>query len=170
MPEVCKLEGMSLRREQKQWGCVMGAVVKQAWGDWLSETWDWQWFVTLTFRDESVGRGRANSLWKRWVGAMEKAAQKAPGFVRVTEYQRYRGVPHYHALMLNVDGLRRLSWLDRWVELAGWARVLPYYPENGASYYISKYISKDIAEMSFSDNIQDFRKSAIRSCQPELFS
>lgn len=148
----------------------MNTDVKRAWGDWLSETWEWEWFVTLTFRDDRVGRGKANAFWRRWVSGMEKSSQKAPGFVRVTEYQRYRGIPHYHALMLNVDGLRRLTWLDRWVGLAGWARVLPYDRRNGASYYISKYISKDMGEMLFSDNIQDLTRLSRPPKEPELFT
>lgn len=143
----------------------MDATVKAAWGDWLSTNWQWEWFVTLTFRDNSVGRGKADSLWRRWVAEIEKSAQTAPAFVRVTEYQRYRGVPHYHALMMNVEGLRRLKWLDRWVSLAGWARVLPYDYRNGASYYISKYIAKDIAEVHLSENLGEYAVSYERHKQ-----
>lgn len=138
----------------------MNMVMREAWGTWLSELWDWEWFVTLTFRNPSMGRGAANKIWRTWVREMEKSSGKAPGFFRVSERTPYRYAPHYHALMLNVDGLRRLKWLDRWVELAGWARVLPYYPTNGAAYYVSKYIAKDISEMLFSDFIEDFQRSA----------
>lgn len=146
----------------------MGMVMKEAWGTWLSCEWDWEWFVTLTFKNASMGRAAANTIWRTWVSEMEKSSGTAPGFVRVTERTPYRYAPHYHALMLNVDGLRRTKWHDRWVTLAGWAKVLPYYPTNGASYYVSKYIAKDISDMVFSDNIGDLRRSADGPAQMDL--
>ena len=166
MPKVYQTDRVIFPiRTQKKGVVIVDATVKEAWGDWLSDNWQWEWFVTLTFRHDSVGRGKADSLWRRWVRDIEKAAQKAPAFVRVTEYQRYRGVPHYHALMMNVEGLRRLKWLDRWVSLAGWARVLPYDYRHGASYYVSKYIAKDIAEVLLSDNLGEHAVSSHRAEQ-----
>lgn len=140
------------------------------WGDWLNTNWEWEWFVSLTFRHERVGTGRANYLWRQWLGELMKSTGKDVGFVRVTEWQRYRGIPHYHALMLNLEGVRRLKWLDRWVDMAGWARVLPYESGKGASHYLSKYVTKEMGEMVFSDNLQDYACSEHRAEQLKLFT
>lgn len=142
--------------------------IRQAWGNWLHYTWAWEWFVTLTFRQDEVGTGRANALWSKWLKQLVKETGNDVQFVRVTEYQRYRGIPHYHALMLNLKHVRRLKWLDRWVALAGWARVLPYEPKRGASYYLSKYVIKDTGEVVFSDDIQDYTRSSHRAEQLEF--
>lgn len=135
-----------------------GYTVRDAWGKWLNYNWKWEWFVSLTFRDSHVGTVRANNLWRKWYGDLVKSTGNDVGFFRVTEWQRYRGIPHYHALMLNLDGVRRLKWLDRWVDIAGWARVLPYNPKKGANYYLSKYVTKEMGEVLFSDNIQEYTR------------
>jgi hypothetical protein len=43
---------------------------------------------------------------------------------RALEYQK-RDVIHYHALLAGVQDLRRLTWMDRWHELAGYGRIEP---------------------------------------------
>lgn len=64
-------------------------------------------------------------------------------WVRALELQR-RGVIHYHALLggAGLDELRRLSWMDEWDRLAGYARI--ERPENGAAVraYCAKYVAK----------------------------
>ena len=142
------------------------AVIKQAWGDWLRE-WDWEWYCTLTFRD-NVGIRRANSLWKVWYEKLVTSTRKNVQYVRFTEWQRDRGVPHYHVLMLNLKHVRRLTWLDRWVDLAGWARIEPYNPDKGAAHYLCKYITKERGEVKFSEGLQDFARDANRPEQLEF--
>jgi hypothetical protein len=43
---------------------------------------------------------------------------------RALEYQK-RDVIHYHAMLASVQDLRHLYWMDRWHELAGYARIEP---------------------------------------------
>ncbi len=142
------------------------ALIQQTWGDWLGD-WDWEWYCTLTFRD-NVGVRRANSLWQMWYKRHITATRKDVQYVRFTEWQRNRGVPHYHVLMLNLKHVRRLTWLDRWVDLAGWARIHKYNSNKGAAYYLSKYITKETGEVKFSEGLQDFVRSANRPEQLEF--
>lgn len=141
-------------------------LIQQTWGDWLSD-WDWEWYCTLTFRD-NVGIRRANSLWQMWYKQLITATRKDVQYVRFTEWQRNRGVPHYHVLMLNLKHVRRLTWLDRWVDLAGWARIHKYNSNKGAAYYLSKYITKETGEVRFSEGLQGFARSANRPEQLEF--
>jgi hypothetical protein len=68
---------------------------------------------------------------------------KSVRWVRALEVQR-RGVIHYHALLggAGVDELRRLSWMDEWDQLAGYARI--EQPANGEAVraYCAKYVAK----------------------------
>jgi hypothetical protein len=62
-------------------------------------------------------------------------------WVRPLEYQR-RGVIHYHALAAGVQELRRLTWMDIWQELAGYARIEPIRDRAAVPRYVSKYVVK----------------------------
>lgn len=143
-------------------------LLQEAWGNWLHYQWEWEWFVSLTFRDDHVGTGRANVLWRMWHKQLVKETGKDVQYVRVTEFQRYRGIPHYHALILNVKHVRRLTWKDRWDTLAGYARILRFDPKKGAAYYLCKYIVKDMGEVVFSDDIQDYTRFSNRPEQLEF--
>jgi hypothetical protein len=63
-------------------------------------------------------------------------------WVRAQELQR-RGAIHFHALLGGVSELRRLSWMDRWYELAdGYARIEP--PRDATA--VRAYCAKDIVK------------------------
>jgi hypothetical protein len=62
-------------------------------------------------------------------------------WVRALEYQK-RDVIHYHALLAGVQDLRRLYWMDRWHELAGYARIEPIDSAAAVARYVSKYVVK----------------------------
>jgi hypothetical protein len=74
-------------------------------------------------------------------GTMWYKRQQGLRWVRALEYQK-RDVIHYHALMAGVQDLRRLMWMDRWNELAGFARIEPIESAAAVSRYVSKYVVK----------------------------
>ena len=135
----------------------MDEDLKQAWGDWLSTLGKWQWFVTLTLRDPPA----TNGYWTKPGWAYAKRAWKdftrraQPGlgqlqWVRVFELQHWRGVPHIHGLVGNVDpSVRRMEMVDWAYERYGITRVLEYNPELGARFYLCKYLTKEIADIDF---------------------
>ena len=151
-------------------GVVVGGSRKKitdAWGKWLDMNWEWEWYVTLTFRDV-VGVRRAENLFQKWLKELEKRSGNDVQYVRCTEWQRYRGVPHYHALMLNLKHVRRLTWMDRWFELAGIARIFPYDRNKGATFYLSKYVTKELGDIRFSDSLEDYTRWSDRPVQLEF--
>ena len=139
----------------------------------------WQWYATLTFRDpvpqyktytEESGllyTGRSYQIeqysgwdrigWKSAHNALQRLSNALvmeldyinPVWVAVMELQR-RGVPHWHALVANVGEQRRMSWVDWWFEHYGIARILPYQEELGARYYLGKYLTKQVGDITFS--------------------
>ncbi len=68
------------------------AVIKQAWGDWLSENWTWEWYATLSFKDD-IGTRRADFLFQKWYKQLTTETRKDVQYVRCEELQLYRGVP-----------------------------------------------------------------------------
>jgi len=122
---------------------------RDAWCKFLGQ-WDWQWFCTLTFRDV-VHPESANKSFRYFTSKLNRQLygprwfKKAHGgipWVRALEYQR-RGVIHFHALFANVEGVRRLSWMDEWFEIAGIARIEAINDKWAVRRYITKYVLKE---------------------------
>lgn len=143
------------------------AQVKKSWGEWLYENWEWEWYATLTFR-ENVGIKRADALWRKWYTQLVTETGKDVQYVRFAEWQRHRGVLHYHALLLNVKYVRRLKWMDRWNAMAGFARIYAYDSKKGATFYLSKYVASELGEVVFSDGLKEYSVSANRPVQLEF--
>jgi len=121
----------------------------QAWQDLLGR-WRWDWFATLTFKDV-VHPEKAEKLFCVWISKINRRLYgprwfkhgKGIRWVRSLEFQR-RGVIHFHAL-LGGDGLshlHRLSWMDEWDKLAGFARIEPPRSSEAVRAYCAKYVVK----------------------------
>lgn len=116
----------------------------------LIDRYSWDWFATLTFREE-VHPEVAHKCFMRWTHGLNRNIfgvrywkRPADGvtWARGLEYQK-RGVIHYHALIGRVPGdVRRLDYMDAWDELAGYARIEPYDATKGARFYLGKYVLK----------------------------
>lgn len=144
------------------------ADLKQAWGNFLTELGDraggWSWWATLTFRDRSdaeiaqgwtkVGWQYSGKAWSRFVAeiGLRKGLHDVR-WVRGREYQRWRGVPHFHGLIAGVKDLRRLGMMDWWFQRYGIARIEPYDRARGAGFYLCKYVVKELGDIQFSKNL-----------------
>ena len=47
--------------------------------------------------------------------------------------------------------------MQEWDRRAGFARILPFDPTQGAAFYCSKYIVKELGEYDFSENLEAFK-------------
>jgi hypothetical protein len=136
----------------------------QAWANYINQLNPrWSWYGHFTFRDFPHPE-RCIKTWALWIAKLNKEIYgnryyKKPVsicWVRATELQE-RGCPHFHAVIGNVPSdVRRLEWLDRWNEIAGFARILPYLAHRGAEFYMSKsaYAWKN-GEIDVSNNLPD---------------
>ena len=132
-------------------------TLNEAMGQWLSELAPWDVFSTWTFSKPASLDGAL--YWgRRHIQKLEKAAgMPIHAFVGVERGKR-GGLLHLHGLVGNVGHLRRICGArlppDTWGKPccmvhswpAGYARVLPYDPQKGAAFYVSKYVSKELAE------------------------
>lgn len=117
--------------------------VKSLRNTWVSllNRYNWDWFATLTFNGLPTTYTAHNRV-NRWLRIIEKDIKKKVGYYRVMEFTRL-GVPHFHLLMGNLDGVRRDKYWKIWFRENGRARILPYNSKLGASYYLTKYVIKD---------------------------
>lgn len=73
-------------------------------------------------------------------------------FYGVEHGERF-GRLHLHALLGNTERLPVETLQRQWT--AGFARITEYDPTRGASYYITKYVSKELSEWDISSSPQD---------------
>ncbi|MBA7555026.1 hypothetical protein ES705_47671 [subsurface metagenome] len=138
------------------------AELKQAWGDWVSQLYPWQWFVTLTFRDRTpeeisrgwtkVGHAYAKTAYNQFLGFLQPALG-ALYWCRAFETQYWRGVPHIHALVGGLDSLEYAPVAAWYWQRYGFIRVLEYDEQLGAGYYLCKYIIKELGDVQFSPSL-----------------
>lgn len=127
-------------------------MAKRAYGDLLSGLTEWQWFVTMTFR-KRVGLWAAERLWSRFWTEQQRVLGRLEWW-RATEYQSWRGVPHYHALVTGIPSVfntvpARMLAKEMANDIAGFTRILPYDPEMGAAEYLAKYTVKELGDIKF---------------------
>jgi hypothetical protein len=134
----------------------MRGQLSVAWGQFLSQ-FVWDWFLSLTFR-EDVKSFRAHRLFGYFVRDLEKDAGIPIFWFRADEIGPQGGRFHLHALIGNVAHLRRMTWVDRWNRLAGYARILPFNERKGAAYYCAKYVTKQNGDWELSNNLLAFKQ------------
>jgi len=165
-------------------------LVVNALGAWLSELhsrYPWDWFATLTFANERVTRagtaGRGDitpdgaAYWfRRYLEDAAAAGVAQPYAFRADEYGPLYGRYHLHSLIGNVSHLqmfcgarlpkrtwgRSCCWLHHWP--CGYARIFAYDPHLGATFYLSKYVVKELANWDFLGFAPDdlvFKKEAV---------
>lgn len=137
--------------------------LRDAFGRWLSELADWDWYATLTFRDPvdprfpgwtKIGWAAAHSALRKFNSALvSELGFVNPLWVACMELQK-RGVPHWHMLVGAVGDESRMKWVHWWYDHFGIARVLPYQEKLGARYYLGKYLTKNLSDIRFSPGLQ----------------
>lgn len=110
----------------------------------------------MTFRDpEPNSRGWTRPGWawaKRGWGDFQKAVRPALGplaWVRGFEIQKWRGAPHIHALVGNLDNKRYAEVGLWWWQAYGLCKIEEYDPARGAGFYLCKYVTKELADLDF---------------------
>jgi len=111
--------------------------------DWIGQH-EWNWFGTLTFKYRP-GRRSADNALKKWLAELKKS-ESGPSFrwVRVKELGAFKDNLHFHIL---VGGLRSsasiVDWEDRWLDLAGDARICEFEDDKGGVRYLLKTLLPD---------------------------
>lgn len=118
----------------------------------------WDWFATLTFAKEGANSVNGRYWVRRFLREAGLAGAAKPYAFRADEYGPLYGRFHMHLLIGNVSHLqlycgRRLRkgvwgqkccWVHRWP--CGYARIYHFDPQLGATFYLSKYVVKQLAD------------------------
>ncbi len=143
------------------------ARLRNAWVSFLRPI-RFQWFATFTFEtnvhpEAALKRFRrfTNDLNKHLFGRRWRKRQDG-GVYWIVAIERHKsGVVHMHALLGATDDLnkiaRRLSWMDHWQSMAGFARIEAVNKDDAAIRYVTKYVTKD-GEIEFSENLSMSRE------------
>jgi hypothetical protein len=115
-------------------------ALRLSWVTFLNQ-FNWDWFSTLTFGDPPKTYTAQNKV-SRWLDTLQRQEKRKVGYYKAMEMTRV-GVPHFHLLMGNLDGVRRDKYWELWFSQNGRARIVPYDQDKGAAFYISKYVCKD---------------------------
>jgi len=151
-------------------------VVVSTFGDWLSESWEWDLFVTLT-HDPDPTRGKApdgtgghtaygwaasESHWRSFIREVERQGSPRGTFwFRGREPNPARYGTHFHALIGGLGGVdvARLAPLrEWWWTRYGFNRIVQYEPGRGAGHYVGKYVAKQLGDLTFSPNAGQFQR------------
>jgi hypothetical protein len=135
----------------------------------LTEPRKWTIFATITYRTPNYpwcrgfptgGSGRpkaefAHHLFDRLIAHLEGELGSCVDYVVADQFGNRLGRLHQHAI-LAAKGLAHYPRTGIWewlMERAGWSRVLPF--EQGAAYYISRYIGRDMNRCDWNLRIGD---------------
>jgi hypothetical protein len=142
-------------------------LLRDEWAAFLSPI-PFQWFGTFTF-ETRVHPEAALKRWRRFTNNMNRrlygrrwSSRPPRGIYWIVASERQkRGVIHLHSLMGDANDLnniaRRLSWMDHWNEMAGFARIEAIRSDDAALRYVTKYVTKD-GEIEFSENLGDVKR------------
>lgn len=121
--------------------------LRNEFGDWIERLGDWDWFVTRTLgRPVDMGFTQPGRETARMCLRDLITRSEARRMVAVFEDQK-RGVPHLHVLLETAKGLNGGVEQERDFQKWGIARWKVYRHEQGAKYYLGKYLTKDVTEM-----------------------
>ena len=140
------------REREREAAAVRGLDdrAREAMVEWLGK-FPWEWYATFTFR----GTPGLGSCYRAWGSLMHELRRRgsSPRYFRGVEWQS-RGVPHFHALMYDVDAaMRRMNVVDWWWKRHGMARVEEYGKDKslGVRDYVAKYLLKDSGKVRSGD-------------------
>jgi hypothetical protein len=127
--------------------------------DWIAflRRWNWQWFATFTFKDETHPEAAAKAF-RHWVKLLDEAngyRQRSLSthsrrcvWARGLEWQK-RGVIHFHVLIGNIPHeictrVLREAWAAAWLGMqnTGFAKIDAFDQADAGLGYIAKYCAK----------------------------
>ena len=120
--------------------------ITESWGDYLGK-WLWQWFITLTIKDEirigntikfrKVYFSSAKRYFERYIDEHNKDSE----YFLAIESDEFGDIVHLHALV------RGVTKLNKWKH--GRAEILPYNKNLNARHYVVKYITSSHTDYDF---------------------
>ena len=123
--------------------------VADAVGRWLSDK-PWNAWCTLTFRAGNFTEDAATRAYVQWLDWLRAEGSPALAYFMGHEVGGQGGRLHLHGLVGNLSDYTSRTALWRWwFKRYGRAQVLRYDADRGAAFYVSKYVTKGLAQWDF---------------------
>jgi len=135
-------EEWARRRQQR-------AMLPEAYGAFISALAEWDWFVTITFR-EIIPRDLAMARIEEWLADIQGAVgAKHIGWLLAEEFGRLGGRYHCHLLVSGVLNQLRKFWWREAHRRFGRSQIKPFDPQQAAAFYAAKYAAKQLGFIHF---------------------
>ncbi len=139
------------RKRQEEWAKrnQQRETLPDAYGEFLSKLADWDWFVTITFRD-ILPRDLAIARIEEWLADIQAGVGgKQIGWILAEEFGRIGGRHHCHMLVTGVGKERRKFWWNEAFRRFGRSEIRPFDPRKAAAFYAAKYAAKQLGQIQF---------------------
>ena len=150
-------EQVALRARQRR-------ELPRAFGEFISELAEWDWFVNpISFRDDGVkGPPPPDLALARigeYFGLVQRATSRPVGWVIGEEFGKLGGRYHCHALVTGVADQHRKFWWRVAFDQFGRTRIEPFDRERAAAFYAAKYAAKQLGGLHFGGTLAGKRLS-----------
>lgn len=124
-----------------------GGAQADEYGKWFESLARWQWFVTITYNPEKLGKGFTEAGRGTAVRMLRDMLVRtaAGSFVAVFERQS-RGDYHVHALLARCKAVNGFEAARATEVSFGMARYR-IFNGHGAGAYLAKYLAKDVMDL-----------------------
>ncbi len=139
------------RMRQEEWARrrQQSAMLPEAYGEFISSLAEWNWFVTITFKEITV-RDLAVTRIEEWLADIQGAVGgKQIGWLLAEEFGRIGGRYHCHLLVTGVLSQQRQFWWREAFRRFGRSEIKPFDPEQAAAFYAAKYAAKQLGLIHF---------------------
>lgn len=136
-----EVERWARRRQQRM-------MLPRTYGEFIAAKAAWDWFVTITFRNEAVS-DLAIARINEYLADIQRNTGKPVGWVLAEEFGSWGGRFHCHLLITGVARLSRRFWWSEAFRRFGRSEIRPFDPERDAAFYTAKYAAKALGELHF---------------------
>lgn len=131
---------------------MISTNLHQPYGEFLNK-FHWDWYCTLTFRNQVSSR-MAFKRFNNWKIQLKKATNQRIDYAMVIEHTYTRiDIPHLHLFLAGAGREKPYIWEKRWYAMGGLAKIEPYDPKQGASYYLGSKIASGMVDVIFSRSL-----------------
>jgi|GEM_PF-1107145 len=125
------------------------AMLPDAYGEFISTLAEWNWFVTISFRD-IFPRDLAISRIEEWLADIQaRVGGRQIGWMLAEEFGRVGGRYHCHLLVTGVSTEIRTFWWSEAFRRFGRSEIKPFDPHKAAAFYTAKYAAKQLGLIHF---------------------
>ncbi len=133
------------------------SALPEAYGEFIVSLAAWDWFCTITFRNEVTDSARAVAEVKAWLDLVRREAGLNFAYLIAEELGALGGRFHCHILVADVRFLNRGFWWKEAYRRFGRSRIEPCERARAASFYAAKYSAKELGEFHFGGGLEAHR-------------